>query len=161
MKATTKMMVLAVAVAAALAAPAIAFAGPGLHDMAIGQQLAMEPVLATPVIDSALVAHVVLDPEYLHIITSEDTTIGEPPEAHKEPVLDVVATHEDTPTMMIPDDSSNESTPATHLDPREPRLPFTGDDATPWMVGGLLVILGGLVWMAAAPKGRKSRARVR
>jgi hypothetical protein len=99
MKATTKITVLAVAIAAALAAPALAFAGPGLHDMAIGEHLTLEPVLAAPVLDPAIAAHMVIDPAVFDLVASEDATLGDPPVAPKEPWVGiVVAPHTDTET---------------------------------------------------------------
>jgi hypothetical protein len=162
MKATTKITVLAVAIAAALAAPALAFAGPGLHDMAIGEHLTLEPVLAAPVLDPAIAAHMVIDPAVFDLVASEDATLGDPPVAPKEPWVGiVVAPHTDTETVTIPDEPSRENTPTIPLIPREPHLPFTGGDATPWMIGGLVAMLTGVALMVAVPRARKSRVRAR
>ena len=171
MKATTKirMAVLAVAVCAFVAVPAGAFAWmPDLPEMPTFEV----PEIGTPPVEIAkpnLNVHLI-DPSVIHEIVaagSDETTLGEPPldiedlpewapgdPGDEAPVVE-------DPTHRVPSITATPSvtTTPTPVVPRRPYLPYTGGDATPFIVIGALVALGGCALVLVPALVRKANAR--
>ena len=78
-----------------------------------------------------------------HLEASDETTIGEPPidDGDDDANVQPDPTHDATPGITV----VVTSTPAPRYPVlvREPDFPFTGGDATPWMLGGAALMLAG------------------
>lgn len=146
MKATTKfqMAIVAAVAGAMLTAPAVAFA----HQPKIGSQLRATKGASLQVTR--------IDPAILGALSgSQNSTIGVPPvkPSHKKvrmPVTTIANASESTPTIMVPAKPSTTTTRTVGKPPvRRPRLPFTGGETMPWILGGVAVMAAGgalMVW---------------
>jgi hypothetical protein len=156
MKATTKLAipVLAVALCAAVALPITAMAKPASPADSLGAMTRIDPSaleLAQPAEPVHIIgsARLVGNLELVEIAESGDAVLGDPPVA---PADDAAAegvpgitdpTHApEVPSMVIT--QSVETTPPPVF-VREPDLPFTGGDASPFMFAGFAAILAGAI----------------
>lgn len=173
MKATTKiqMAVLAVALCAFVAVPASAFAWmPDMPDMPEIPSITI-PEPEVHVLNPGMIKRI--DPSLIHEFVgagSEETTIGEPPvapeEEAEEPVWSPGDAGDDIPETVVDPThrvsitaTPSVTTTPTPVIPRRPYLPFTGGDATPFLVIGSLVALGGCALVLVPVLARKVSAR--
>ena len=144
-----RLAILALAICALMAIPASAYAFgmPSIDTSAIEHQIqAAAAAAAQAEAAEPPVKHFVPRVE-LHIPdlvdASDETTIGEPPVADGDDgaVVQPDPTHDATPSITVVQTRTPDPDKPHFV--REPDLPFTGGDATPWMLGGAALILAG------------------